>query len=355
MFWYLFLAASPIVLMPIVSSYYNTPIDSNNKAKKTYLFWCGLILFLMIALRDKSLGSVDSTNYYNNWIKLREMPFDKLPAFMEKSDMESGYLFTVWCISRIFYEPQFVFVLSGLLFSIAVCQTIYFNSENVMLSMVMYICLGLYMFMLQGLRQSIAISICLLATEHCKKRKFFPFLLSMLLAFLFHRTCIVFTIMYFVYGLKFTSKTKAGLLITAGVLVLLAPLFVKYGNQFLDRAYENTAQSSALIASAIYVIILAVAYLFLDKKNTNEELMFFIVMTLFGAAFYLMRYMGAQVMDRISFYFIMGQNIVLPAVIKKFDNKSKDIIIFVVCGLCILLFLYRLATSYGIVYLFFWQ
>ena len=355
MFWYLFLATSPIWLMFIIETCYKKPIDSDKSVKKIYVFFCGLVLFIFIGFRNKELGSVDSANYYDNWLLLRDLPFKKLPYIMEESPMEDGYLFTIWCISRVFYEPQFVFILSGLLFSIAVSKTVYVNSQNVMLSMVMYICLGLYIFMVQGLRQSIAISICLLATEYCKKRRLWPFLLCMLLAFCFHRSSIAFAIMYPLYGGRFGKKTKIGALALAGLLMVLSPVLISLGNEFLEREYTETAQSGALVASAIYVIIVAVGYLFTNDQNTDETYAFFMLMTMVGGSFYLMRYLGAQVLDRISFYFMMGQNIALPTVLNRFESDSKRILNIAVCLLSIALFVYRILTSYSTTYLFFWQ
>lgn len=352
---YLFLVASPILISPFVRGYYKTRIDDDPRAKRTFLFWCGLILFLVIALRHRDLGSVDSTNYYNNWIKMSVMPKSYLPAFLELSDFESGYLITVWILSRVFPDPQMLFVLTGILFSTAVCRTVYKNSEDPVLSMVMYISLGLYTFMVQGLRQAIAMSICFFAIEFCKKRKIIPFALLMALAFAFHRTSLIFSIVYFLYGLKFDRKTKLIIPALALVLFMLSPLLVRYGNEFLDRDYELVETSGAIIATAIYVIIIAVAYMFLSEKNCDENTTFFIFLTVIGLAFYMTRHFGMQMMDRISFYFMIGQVMVLPAVIKRFERNSRHLINTAVCILCILLFMYRLNTSFGIEYMFFWE
>lgn len=354
MFWYIVIALFPVALAPLVKSYYKTSINDNQKAKKAYLFWCGFILFLFIGLRSKGLGSVDSTNYYNNWILLRDADWEKFKIVSE-SDMETGYLFVIFCISKVFYYPQFVFVLSGLLFSVAICKTIYYNSKDVMLSMVLYICLGLYIFMVQGLRQSVAISICLLSINHIKKRKFIPFLLCMVMAFLMHRTSIVFLPMYFLYGFDFSVKTKTWLIVSAVLLAVLSPFTANWANQFLDREYETTAVASAIIASAIYGIIGVLAYLMLNKDNTDKTSTFFIAMLIIGGAFYLSRYLGTQVFDRISFYFIISQTIVLPEIISKFDSKSKTIINVIVILLSVALFLYRIYTSYTIPFEFFWE
>lgn len=353
--WYLFLAASPILLAPIVSGIYKTPIDKSDKTKKTYLIACGIILFLMIALRDKGLGSGDSTAYYNNWVKLSGISFSALQDFMKLSDMESGYLFSVWCLSRIFPSAQYVFVLTGLLFSVSICRTIYRNSEDSMLSMEICICLGLYTFMIQGLRQAIAISICLFAIECCKNRKLLRFLALILLAYLFHRSSLVFLPVYFLYGFKFNVKTKIGMVMFAGVLLIFSPVLVMYGNQLMDREYFDTVDSGAVVAMLIYIIILFTAFVFLNEKNTDRDKTFFIFMTVLGVSFYIMRYIGAQAMERISYYFLIGQAIVLPTVVGKFDSTSRAIINYVVCFLSIALFIYRLNSSYGLEYMFFWE
>lgn len=354
MFWYIVISVAPLLIAPLINSYYKTSINENKNAKKTYLFWCGFIILFFIAFRNKDLGSVDSQNYYNNWVTLRDADWEKFKYIANESNMETGYLFMIFFISKVFYYPQFVFVLSGLLFVIAICKTVYDNSKDVILSMVLYVCLGMYIFMVQGLRQSLSISLCLLSISCIKKRKFIPFLLYLIPAFLFHRTSIVFLPMYFLYGFNFSAKTKWSLAITAIVLVVLSPLIARIANQFLDREYKNAANTGAMIASAIYGIIIVLAFIFLGERNTDRVESFFIVMTVIGGAFYLSRYVGAQALERISFYFIAGQIIVLPSIISKFDDKSKTVINVVVCILAITLFLYRIYTSYTIPYRFFW-
>lgn len=355
MIWYLFLALSPIVFVPIITKIYNVPIDSDRRAKKAYLFGCGFILFLMIALRHNSLGSTDSSGYYYGWTVLSELPSSLLSEYIEMSPMEAGYLVTVWCFSKIFPSAQFLFVLTGLLFSFAICRTIYLNSENSMVSMVMCICLGIYTFIIQGLRQGIAMSICMLSLEACKKRQFVRFVLLILLAMQFHKSAIVFLLVYFAYGFKLNSNTKIGMLVTAGVLFALSPLMMTFGNELMDSDYYIPVKSGALIAVSIYAIILIVAFVFLNQDNTNRNDTFFVAIVVLGASFYLMRYFATQAIERISFYFLIGQAIVLPTVVGKFESKSRKLISLAICILSICLFLYRLNASYGLQYVFFWE
>ena len=359
---YLFLAISPLIFLPIVDLYCKSSINENNKAKKIYLFLCGTVLFLIIALRNKNLGSSDSSNYYNNWMFLSGLNFQDAKIYIANARMESGYLYTVWILSRVFVDPQWCFILSGLLFSISICRFIYLNSEDVALSLVMYVCLGLYTFMVQGLRQSIAMSICLFAIELVKKKKPIKFLFIVLLACLYHESAVVFVLVYLLQWKKFSSEYKFQIAFLAGVLLCLTPLIISIGNQILDSNYTVPVDGGGWVATAIYFIIIISAFIFLSNKKKLHPKLFnekeknyvlFLSITVLGACFYLMRYFGTLAIERISFYFMFGQIILLPNVINTFDKKTKIIINFIVIILSIALFIYRFIGSDLVPYTFF--
>ena len=362
---YLVLAVTPLIFVPLVNAYYKTSINEDKKAQKTYLFLCGAMLFLIIALRDKEVGSTDSLNYYNNWKTLSKLDFSKAQDIIKNHKMEPGYLYTVWVLSHIFPHPQWVFVFSGLFFTISVCRFIYINSDNVVMSIMMYICLGLYTFMVQGLRQSVAMSICLFAIEHAKKRNPIKFAILMLIACFFHRSSIVFILTYFLFWKEFTIKVKLQLLVAAALILISTPLFVRYGNEIVDREYGQTVDSGGFIFLATYLIILLVAFLFIPVQNEQAEKRllkykvdqksFFLAITMLGCCFYFMRYIGTLALERISFYFMFGQLITLPYVTKNFDRISKMIINMAVIILSMVLFIYRLSGSDLVPYQFFWQ
>lgn len=362
---YLALAVSPLIFLFIADLSHKTSLQSDEKTKKKYIFFCGAVLFLMIALRNNRVGSTDSANYYNNWKTLSKMSFANAKIFITDNKMEPGYLYSVWILSRVFVNPQWVFVFSGLLFAISVCRFIYLNSDNVVMSMVMYITLGLYTFMVQGLRQSIAMSICLFAIEHAKQRRPIRFFILIIIAYFFHHSSIVFALTYFLFWKKYTQITKIQILAAAAVILLATPLIVRYGNEIVDRDYGGTVDSGGFIFLAIYLIILLLALLFIPEKyeQASDRMLkktvcnesFFLAMTAVGCCFYMMRYFGTQALERISFYFMFGQLITLPQVVRQLDGKSQKIAKAVIIVLCIALFAYRLRGSDLVPYRFFWQ
>lgn len=355
MFWYLVFAFVPVATSLIVSTRYKKSIKYDDKAKRNFLLWCGVAMFLIIALRHREVGSNDSNNYYENWELLSNFSFNELKLFSMESNFEKGYLLFVWLFSHLLPEGQFVFVLSAIIFTIAVCRYIYINSEDPELSFVMYICLGLYTFMAQGLRQSIAMSICLFAIELIKKRKFVLFVVLILFATTFHSSSIVFLFMYFIYGITLNVRT---LLAGAGVTVVLLALssrLAAIGNMIFQREYEGEVESGGFVAVAIYAIILILSIALSGKRRKDKDYAFFVFMTWFGFVFYLMRYTEVQIAERISWYFMFGQLIALPNVISRFDKSVSFVIKCVVIVLCFALFAYRLSGDGLVAYRFMWQ
>ena len=355
MFWYLVFAMVPVITSLVVSWRYKKSIKYDDKAKRTFLLWCGFAMFLIIALRHREVGSNDSNNYYENWEFLSNFTFSELKMFMEISNFEKGYLLFVWSFSHLLPEGQFVFVLSAIIFTIAVCRYIYINSEDPELSFVMFICLGLYTFMAQGLRQSIAMSICLFAIELAKKRKIIPFILLVLLASTFHTSAIVFTVVYFICGISLNVRTLVmGVGITA-VLLAFSSRLAAIGNMIFQREYEGEVESGGFVAVAIYAIILILSIALAGKRRKDQDYSFFVFMTWFGFVFYLMRYTEVQIAERISWYFMFGQLVALPNVLSRFDKSVSFVIKCAVIVLCFALFAYRLSGDGLVAYRFMWQ
>ncbi len=352
---YLVLAAFPIVVALGYDAANKNYINAKPQTKKWFMFACFVALFLMFALRSKYVGSADSYNYYNNWNILSSADLGKLLDVIENSKMSWGYLVSVWTISHIFPNPQFVFVFSGFFFSLAVCRFIYKNCEDIVLGVLMYITLGLYIFMAQGLRQSVAMSICLFALEFAKKRKFIPFALLVLLAAQFHVTAIVFFVVYFIYGLSIKTITVILIGIISAVVLFFSERIVNIGNTLFDREYSGTVSSGGFVAFAVYFIIIVVALLLGGEKKNDKNFAFFFYMTVIAAIIFLMRYVGTQAAERISFYFMFAQMPLLCSTLRNLKPSVRQTVTLVVFALSISLFIYRLNGSDLIPFNFFWQ
>lgn len=329
--------------------------DLTDKRKKIYyLLICGVLLFLFMALRSYSVGSVDTRNYMNGMlVAIRSRSWE---SFYNPDGVEAGFQMYVFLLSRVFSDPQWIVVVSSALFVFLTQWFIYKNSDDVAFSVTMYISLGLMTFCMQGMRQAIAMCLCFVAYELAKKRKPILFALIIALAILFHQTAIIFVLVYFIPVIKFNFQSLFCFFGVSIAAVLGSDALASVANKIFDKEYELSVDSGGFFAVATYVIIILVALLFNKKLKDGdlaESTMFYV--TVLGLTCYIMRYFSVLQAERISFYFLFGQIFLLPNSMKYLSTKERQLSKLAVYVLTICLFLYRLWGSDFVPYEFFWQ
>lgn len=320
-----------------------------------YLWICGLIMVLMIGLRHPLNGSGDTYRYCENWIQMRNVDYTNLAATMDKMSFEKGYLITVWLLTRVFYHPQWLLVLSGIFFSITICYFVKHSCNGSPLALMAFNVLGSFAFMVQGLRQSIAMCICLWALECLKRKKWGKFIILVLLASTFHASAFVFLITLPLIKLKINFKSLAFVLVAAIIVVLLLPNLFELVNLWIDDDYSinQGAESGGVVAIFIYATIVIFGLLFGDK--TEKFFPLYIYLTAVAATCMIMRNTVSTIVERVAQYFAFGQMAVLAYGVKGITNKTAK---FLICtAICVLIFIVAIyKTSYSTLfpYEFFW-
>ena len=75
-------------------------------------------------------------------------------------------------------------------------------SEDYLISILLFIVLGIMGFCMAGMRQAIAIGILMFAYRYARERRLFSFLLCCLIAFGFHNSSLVFIFIYPLLAIK---------------------------------------------------------------------------------------------------------------------------------------------------------
>lgn len=344
-----------MAIMPVIVSLFFKKLDSNKRQKKIYCVICGIILILLLGMRSRYIGSTDTVNYYN--MMKNAIRSTSWKSYYVKDFVEKGFQFFLWTLSRVFKDPQWIIAISSAIYTTCILVFIYRHSKNVCLSLTMYICLGLMTFNMQGMRQAIAIGICLLAYDFAKKKKLIPFVVMVFLAYCFHQTAIVFLVVYMLTFIKL--KPLHIMTVIAGIIIaiLLSDRLISSANELFGKNYYGAIDSGGFVATAIYVLIIIFS-IYVAKRpiSDNMDSMMF-MMLIVGFVCYIERYIGALVAERISFYFAASQMILLPNVIAEGRIVKKDLWLVngMVYFLCIALFIYRLQGSDLLPFEFFWQ
>ncbi len=351
---YILITLLPLVLyIPFEKGFKNTDLAVQNKSKIKYLIFCGAALFLFMALRNPALGSTDTVNYYNNMKKA--ISADTWGEYYREDYVEKGFQIFVFALSRVFHHPQMLLVVTSAIFVFSICFFIYHNSDDIVFSLVMYISLGLMTFQMQGMRQSLAMSICLVAYEFIKKRKVFPSFLLVLLAMCFHRTAIVFFVMWFVPLITYSWHGITLVSLLSGAAMLFSGKIIDFANDLFDSEYGTAVDNGGFIATAIYVLIIVFAMFFSKKLKHSKSQAICFYMCVIGLVCYLLRYVGALAAERISFYFMFAQLALLPNTLSDMKPQERAMIKMIVYALMIGLFAYRLNGSDFVPYTFYFN
>lgn len=355
---YLILAMIPLIACSIykkstILKYAGIENVLKEKREKRYLIISGVAIFLFMALRSRYIGSTDTQGYCYLMNKAILSPDWK--TFYDPEGVEKGFQIFTFALSRVFKDAQWLIVISSAIYTVSILYFIRHNSDDVIMSLVMYITLDLMRFQMQGMRQSIAMCICIFAYEFAKNKKPIRFFLLVALATQMHRTAIVFVVVYFIRRFKFKAIHMMIFMALSVALFSVSDSLVSTANEIFDTSYTSRVSSGGFVSVAIYGLIILVTILCNKKLKKDDTTVMLFYITLLGATCYLMRYFGTLIAERISFYFVFAQVALLPNTLGQLSKDERPLIKILVYGLMIALCAYRLNGSNMIPYEFFWE
>lgn len=331
-------------------------LNNDEKLRKGFMIIMGIILFIMLGFKSVKVGSGDARFYFENWNYMSQVPLKQLWNVLQKTDLEYGYQVTVWVLSHIFVWQQFLFIISGAFMAFAICRFLYLNVRDLCFGFVLFSTLGLFGFLVQGLRQGIAICFCLLAVESAKKRKIISFFLLIVIAMGFHATAFVFSAVYFLPILKMNIRSYLVFAAATAVVFFALDRIYTIGNSIINDTYaigDTKRSAGGFVTLAIYLLIIAAAILFADKEEDHLNLFFF--MTLIGCITFIMRYTATSIMQRVAYYFMIAQTVLASSSLTRIKDRQRYIIRTGIILLCLAYAIYETNGSNIIPYTFFWQ
>lgn len=202
------------------------------KNKKWYFLIVSLQLFLILALRDVTVG-MDLGNYSDGYDLISSMSFTQMlkslrlvstAKLVSPYVYESGYVLVNWLFSHLGI-PFHGFLVIHAAFCVA-SYTLFVRrfSKTPWISYVIFIGIGMYTYRFGILRQSIAVSIMLFAFDPMVRRKPKAVFALAAAAFLFHRTSVIVLALYFLCQIKLTKPLLKKLIIGQLVSFAAAPL-----------------------------------------------------------------------------------------------------------------------------------
>lgn len=345
-----------LALTPFFLEFFSPQLNRDKIQRKKYFVICGAIMLLVMGFRSRFLGSTDTLNYYNRMaMAIDSISWNSFCDFAPER-METGFLIFTYCLSRIFSDPQWIIIISSLFFIISIFYFVTHNSDDIALSLVIYLTIGGMFFQIQGMRQALAMSICLFAYEQAKRHHLYHFILLVLFASCFHQTAIIFFPVYYLCKLKYNWKSFVLLYAATTIIIMSMGKILSLANNLWNREYYSAFSfSGGFIACLIYILIFAAAIIYYhnNKLDAQTPLVFILYC---GMICYFARFFGTGAAERISFYFIFAQ-VALISKIPLLTKSPREALVtrMAIIMLAIGLSSYRTYTSDFAPYYFCWQ
>lgn len=254
---------------------------------------------------------------------------------------EPAFTLITKVITLVSYNPEFMYGVYALLILAPVAYSIYRHSDNVWLSVVIYLCFTFFYTSLNFIRQSMAVSLLILCYGFIKRKKILPVMVFAVLAALFHYTALVFIPFYLLaYFIKPTKKAiiiyssvSVGTLIIclvmkalgANPLNLLAQIVTTvtgkdYTGYISSMWFEEGFGVQYLIMPlAVLALVMVCYFLGWKEKEESHTLMWFMLIN--ASIWSFITY--AFIVERFSMFIFIFSVFAIPSALSYFDEKAE--------------------------------
>lgn len=258
---------------------------------------------------------------------------------------EFGYNLINYLIAKLGGNIQHVFFVVSLLTILFMYLSLYEYKDKISVG------LGIFVFMLlyyqssyNGVRQFLAVSLCLFSLKYIFRRKILKFLIMIILAASFHLPSIILLPMYFLYKIIGEKPRWVLQILYYIVLFLIVLNHEIIGLKFLDlfpplERYRIYLSNKGTFDLGFGIIALNLPYIlpglvFFNKlKQYDNRFTFFFICFNTGLILRFLGYFGNPYIHRISLYFL----IVIVILVPYYFRIRKDFAL--VINYCLILFI----------------
>jgi len=265
------------IIWILVSYLISACIKKRNLRDKVFLvFSLGYLGFLTM-FRLYTVGT-DTKTYFTVYREIAKTNWTGFLTFMRYSGTEPGYLLFCKLLSYVSKDPQILLIFSGLISYLTLGMFFYKHSDYKFVSVFLFFTLGGFDFYASGIRQTIALSLLLIAYELSESNKRILTILFIILATSIHYSAILIIPLIFVVKIKDNSKFYLWLFVmavglTAGfniVLSIILRIFPKYKYYYEGSLFSREPNLAVLLKMLVFLLLFLCAKFVVKDKNIKE-------------------------------------------------------------------------------------
>lgn len=332
----------------------------NNKNKKIYIFIVFGLIMCVSAFRSYKVG-IDTEQFVNAFKYINSVTVKKA---MEVR-YEVGFVFfckMIWFLSE---NKQIYIIMTSIIIVPLVGLFIYKNSKDVVMSSMLFVTLNQFAMYMNSSRQAIAIALILIGYEFLKSKRYWLYILFIIIASLFHQTALIMLVLFLIKNIKYTNRSYI-ITILVGIICFFASdkifnlgisLFNTYTSYKQSTFYESSILAGTLNAVVSLVILTFGIIICKNNRDAEYDFLAYIISILCIINILVIK---INIFVRLATYFVIFCIIWIPKVLYMIKDNRKRIFIKYLIYICF--FAYWLIISinrpewYGVIpYSAFWR
>lgn len=312
---------------------------------KTFVFIAMAYIVFMVGMRS----DVGDTYAY---IKMfNDMPSNIIEFSTEQYTKDRGF-FILSILFRQFISQDYqiwlftIAVISGF----AVFRAVYKYSSNYFYSLFLFITMVQFVWMLNGMRQFIAVSILFAKLDLIVDKKPIQLFVLALLLSTIHITALIIIPVYFYAQIKpFTMEQLLAIIVILIIGLSVDKIAGAYSYTLEDTAYEGYLQAAAtsdgsnILRSIVAMCPFALAWF--GRKNIMKKKSKLIDVCInmslgSGLLYFISSFSGGILIGRLPIYFDMYNILLLPWLLQNIFEKKEQRLAYFVVSICFLTFFY---------------
>lgn len=319
----------------------------NNKSqlqRRNYVIFVTVLLTLVAGLRSIWVGTDDTSLYYYHFLENMHQSIAEIWETEKKDPLY--YVFQKILSIVVGNNYQLLLLISAAFYAISVGNLIYLESKNPLVSYILLLSMGFFFFSMNGLRQTLAMSVLMFAYFPLRNRNLIKFILLVALASAFHKTAIVFLLAYPATRAKINATTVTLYLVVFLFCLAFAPSILgaitEHASQYDNRFQYYLTMSQGLTYSGLVQLILFGAFSISRYKpvlQLDSRATLLYILLVWAILFQTMATTIAE-MFRIAMYFSAFLIILIPKVLDTLSYENKRLITLSLCTALIIYFLF---------------
>ncbi len=310
------------------------------KRKNMILFISCFSIYLLMIFKAPYYG--DYSRYANNFL---DSAYKTIQFYWDRQK-EAGFYILTKLIGEIHYSTFFYFAVTSGFLCLSLFLFLKRNADNKKLAVYFYYTIGLFAFSMAGLRQMLAMSVCLFAYEAAKKRRLIPFLLLVGVAYLLHNSALFFLPAFLIGWIPWKPKYHLAILGGCGIIILFFRRLYAWISDWMNYEYtiESTGNGGIFLVILLIIGLLGIVY---RKRlfDTGKDNLFFLNMHFTVILLWIFR-MFTRTAERPAFYYLYASVILLDRILSLKtegleEERTRKLLVYFAVVFFGLFFIYR--------------